>query len=614
MESLKIVIFVLELLLSSFIQNITSIDVKNDDCLRACGKSSRNCRYDFYISEFSDLNRRCNESQEENNDQLFCLVNKTHKSPLAINGKSPGPSIEICLGDTLEVYLYNKLDFEVSFHWHGIRQKGYVHMDGVPMVTQCPILPFSGFRYKMKPDNSGTYFYHAHSVLQQGDGLYGSLIVRAPDDNADYEKILHLSSGTLKPLATFPEQKIPIPNQLLVNNQSNGSRIDVKGESRYLFRLINSAVFNCPISFSVAKHQLRVTGSDGNEVKMSDSASHIIIFPGERIDAIIETNQNPGKYQIILQGLVDCRHLLHELYLFYLESNVMNVIEDEKIYLNAEEISQLERGYNCDKLTKNVICSLDLKSNDEFSLNQESEETVIPFDVNNFQTITDEMTDENFNIYDYSYYPSFLSLLTNGTQLPQINGMTFQYPSSPILSQPENTLEDLICSLERRSKMCENTPVFCECVQILELSPKKIVDLIFINEGFGGNTSFTFHVHGYSVNIIGRNNYQRPISEKEIITLYRNKKLQLNLKDPPKKDTFVVPNKGYVIVRFQTDNHGYWLWEARSTGISPATTGPGMQFLMRVGNRENLPVVPLNFPTCGSNKKPGTIFETEIEI
>lgn len=61
--------------------------------------------------------------------------------------------------------------------------------------------------------------------------------------------------------------------------------------------------------------------------------------------------------------------------------------------------------------------------------------------------------------------------------------MTFQYPSSPILSQPENTLEDLICSLERRSKMCENTPVFCECVQILELSPKKIVDLIFINEG-----------------------------------------------------------------------------------------------------------------------------------
>lgn len=74
-------------------------------------------------------------------------------------------NFKICLGDTLEVYLYNKLDFEVSFHWHGIHQKGFVHMDGVPMITQCPILPFSGFRYKMKPDNAGTYFYHAHSGM-----------------------------------------------------------------------------------------------------------------------------------------------------------------------------------------------------------------------------------------------------------------------------------------------------------------------------------------------------------------------------------------------------------------------------------------------------------------
>lgn len=35
-------------------------------------------------------------------------------------------------------------------------------MDGVPMVTQCPILPFGGFRYKLKPENVGTYIYYAH--------------------------------------------------------------------------------------------------------------------------------------------------------------------------------------------------------------------------------------------------------------------------------------------------------------------------------------------------------------------------------------------------------------------------------------------------------------------
>lgn len=608
-------IFFLGLVLSS-IQNINSIDFKNHDCLRTCsaGGPSKNCRYDFYVSEFNNSTRRCNESQEGNNDQLFCLANKIHRSPLAVNGKSPGPSIEICLGDTLEVYLYNKLNFEVSFHWHGLRQKGFVHMDGVPMVTQCPILPFSGFRYKMKPDTPGTYFYHAHSVLQQADGLYGALIVRTPKDDHNFERILQFSSRTLKSLTSFPEQQLPVPSQLLINDQENGTRIDVKEESRYLFRFINAAAFNCPISFSVAKHQLKVATSDGNEVESVGPASHIIIFPGERLDAIIETNQTPGKYQIVLQGLIDCRDLFHEAHLFYLGSNAMD-IEKDTIYLDSNMISQLERGYNCDKVSKNLVCSLDLRMKNDFAPFDEADQTVvIPFDVNNFETITDEMTDENFNIYDYSYYPSFLSLLRNGTQIPQINGMTFQYPSSPILSQPENTPEDLICSLENRSKMCENTPVFCECVQILELPQKKIVDLIFINEGFGGNTSFTFHVHGYSVNIIGRQNFEQPISRKEIISMYRNKKLRYNLKDPPRKDTFVVPNKGYVILRFQTDNHGYWLWEVRSTGISPAITGPGMQFLMRVGSRENLPMVPLNFPTCGNNKKPGMIFETEIEI
>ena len=167
--------------------------------------------------------------------------------------------------------------------------------------------------------------------------------------------------------------------------------------------------------------------------------------------------------------------------------------------------------------------------------------------------------------------------------------MTFQYPSSPILSQPENTPDESICSLVTPSKLCQNTPVFCECVQILELPPKKIVDLIFINEGesftwilttnfltiiiyfiiiikylllsifnvgFGGNISHTFHVHGYNVNIIARHSFGRPVTKQEIISLYWNKKLTYNLLDPPKKDTFVVPNKGYVIVRFYTDNLG----------------------------------------------------------
>lgn len=38
--------------------------------------------------------------------------------------------------------------------------------------------------------------------------------------------------------------------------------------------------------------------------------------------------------------------------------------------------------------------------------------------------------------------------------------------------------------------------------------------------------------------------------------LDRNKQLHRNILNPPQKDSFIVPNKGYVILRLFTDNLG----------------------------------------------------------
>lgn len=65
--------------------------------------------------------------------------------------------------------------------------------------------------------NSNEFFKRI--VLQQGDGLYGALIVRTPEDDSNFEKIVHLSSRTKKALTIFPQQKLPVPNELLINDQ-----------------------------------------------------------------------------------------------------------------------------------------------------------------------------------------------------------------------------------------------------------------------------------------------------------------------------------------------------------------------------------------------------------
>lgn len=120
-----------------------------------------------------------------------------------------------------------------------------------------------------------------------------------------------------------------------------------------------------------------------------------------------------------------------------------------------------------------------------------------------------------------------------------------------------------------------------------------------------------FHLHGYTAKILGVKNFNKPITKDEIINLDNAGKLEKNYINPLLKDTFVVPNKGYTILRLSTNNFGYWLWESRVTGTSPDTTGPTMELLMRVGTLENLPTVPIDFPTCGNHRGPDSIFEED---
>lgn len=70
---------------------------------------------------------------------------------------------KVCKGDTIVVDVKNHmLDREVTIHWHGVYMKQTPWMDGVPMVTQCPIPTSTTFRYKFPALPSGTFFYHSH--------------------------------------------------------------------------------------------------------------------------------------------------------------------------------------------------------------------------------------------------------------------------------------------------------------------------------------------------------------------------------------------------------------------------------------------------------------------
>jgi len=104
-------------------------------------------------------------------------VNMTGRGAVAtgVNGSVPGPILRWRQGDTVTLNVTNKLDVPTSIHWHGIRSPA--DMDGVPGLSFRGIAPGQTFAYRIPLIQSGTYWYHSHSMFQEQTGLYGAIIV-----------------------------------------------------------------------------------------------------------------------------------------------------------------------------------------------------------------------------------------------------------------------------------------------------------------------------------------------------------------------------------------------------------------------------------------------------
>jgi FtsP/CotA-like multicopper oxidase with cupredoxin domain len=104
---------------------------------------------------------------------------------MTINGRLPGPSLCFTEGDHAVIRVHNQMDVETSIHWHGILLPNA--MDGVPYVTYPPIAPGQTFTYEFDLRQSGTYWYHSHTLLQEQRGLFGALII-APKDKGTFDQ------------------------------------------------------------------------------------------------------------------------------------------------------------------------------------------------------------------------------------------------------------------------------------------------------------------------------------------------------------------------------------------------------------------------------------------
>lgn len=219
------------------------------------------------------------------------------------NGSVPGPEIRVRQGERLRVLVENRLEEETTVHWHGIRVPNA--MDGVPHLTQPPILPGGSFVYEFDALDAGTFWYHPHhrSSEQSGRGLAGALIVEEAEPlRVDRELTWVLDDWRLTPQAEISDDfghphdmshAGRIGNTVTINGRIPDA-LPVRAGERIRLRLVNVA--NARVfGLEFQDHDPIVVALDGHPVTPHrPSDGRVVLGPAMRVDLVIDMTASPG--------------------------------------------------------------------------------------------------------------------------------------------------------------------------------------------------------------------------------------------------------------------------------------------------------------------------------
>ncbi len=113
------------------------------------------------------------------NEKNLSLTHQPQRAIVA-NDDLPAPTLNWREGEQVTLRVTNNLKEQTSIHWHGIVLP--FQMDGVPGISFDGIAPGQTFTYQFEVKQSGSYWYHGHSGMQEQEGLFGAIIIKPRQD------------------------------------------------------------------------------------------------------------------------------------------------------------------------------------------------------------------------------------------------------------------------------------------------------------------------------------------------------------------------------------------------------------------------------------------------
>lgn len=237
------------------------------------------------------------------------------------NGSCPGPTIQVTQGDRVRVIFENGLPESTSLHWHGLEVP--IEQDGVPYISQKPVPPGGTYTYEFTVHQEGTFFYHAHSAMQEMIGLLG-MFISHPDrpysPHADHDYGIVLQEWAVLPGNSVPNTAAMEYNWLTFNGVSAPATtpLIVRLGSRVRLRFVNLGMDHHPIHLH--GHQFVITGTEGGRAPETTWYPTNTVLVGVAQAKVVEFEAKyPGAW------MIHC-HLPH-----HMMNSMMDLLRDRQI-------------------------------------------------------------------------------------------------------------------------------------------------------------------------------------------------------------------------------------------------------------------------------------------